>query len=93
MFQLPYSAGVGLNYFYQKSELVLNNLEVGFNGGQKYNLDNIVRFNEAQAQANAVNFRPDIWLFPFLNVYGVFGQEALGLNFHLLQKVLSIWMR
>lgn len=73
-FQLPYSAGVGLNYFYQKSELVLNNLEVGFNGGQKYNLDNIVRFNGAQSQANAVNFRPDIWLFPFLNVYGVFGQ-------------------
>jgi hypothetical protein len=73
-YQLPYSAGVSVNYFWQESELTINNLEVGFNNGPLYNLDQIVRFNNATATASAVNIRPDIWLFPFLNVYGILGK-------------------
>jgi hypothetical protein len=71
-FQLPYSAGIGVNYLWQESELVIDNLMVGFNNGPMYNLDEIIRFDKATATANAVNVRPDIWLFPFLNVYGLF---------------------
>ncbi|WP_264565892.1 hypothetical protein [Flavobacterium sp. N3904] len=73
-YQLPYSAGVSVNYFWQESDLTISNLEVGFNNGPQYNLDQIIRFNSAVATANAVNIRPDIWLFPFLNVYGIFGK-------------------
>ena len=39
-----------------------------------YNLDEIVRFNKARATASALTVRPDIWLFPFLNIYGIFGK-------------------
>jgi hypothetical protein len=60
-----------VNYLWQKSDLVLENLYVGFNGGPMYNLDEIVRFNEAVSEASAVNIRPDIWILPFLNVYGI----------------------
>lgn len=70
-FDLPYSAGLGINYFSQESELVIENLLVGFNGGPQYDLDEIIRFNKAVSTANAINFRPDIWLLPFLNVYGI----------------------
>jgi hypothetical protein len=73
-YDLPYSAGVSVNYFWQESDLVINNLYVGFNNGPQYNLDQIVRFNGATATASAINVRPDIWLFPFLNVYGIFGK-------------------
>jgi hypothetical protein len=73
-FQLPYSAGVSVNYFWQESDMVLENLMVGFNGGPMYDLDEIIRFDGAVSSANAVNFRPDIWLFPFLNVYGIFAK-------------------
>jgi hypothetical protein len=73
-FQLPYSAGVSVNYFWQKSDLTIDNLQVGFNNGPMYNLDQIIRFNSAVAEASALNVRPDIWLFPFLNVYGIFGK-------------------
>ena len=73
-FKLPYSAGIGVNYFWQQSELTINNLNVGFNNGTQYNLDQIVRFNSAISTANSINIRPDIWLFPFLNVYGIFGK-------------------
>ncbi|MBD80018.1 MAG: hypothetical protein CL840_13985 [Crocinitomicaceae bacterium] len=71
-FDLPYSAGISLNYLFQESSIIINNLQVGFNKGDMYNLDNIIRFNDATAATNAFNFRPDIWVFPFLNVYGIF---------------------
>jgi hypothetical protein len=70
-YDLPYSAGIGINYLWQKSDLIINNLSIGFNNGTMHNLDEIVRFNEAVSEANAINIRPDIWLLPFLNVYGI----------------------
>ena len=73
-FQLPYSAGISVNYFWQESAMIIDKLFVGLNNGPKYNLDEIVRFKDAVANANAINIRPDIWLFPFLNVYGIFAQ-------------------
>ena len=38
-FELPYSAGVSLNYVWQESDLVIENLQVGFNNGPMVNLD------------------------------------------------------
>ena len=73
-YHLPYSAGIGINYLWQESELIIDELKVGFNNGPKYDLDEIIRFDDATATANAINIRPDIWLFPFLNVYGIFAQ-------------------
>jgi hypothetical protein len=36
-FDLPYSAGLSLNYVWQQSDLVIDNLSVGFNNGPMYN--------------------------------------------------------
>jgi hypothetical protein len=73
-YQLPYSAGISINYFWQESDLDISNLNVGFNNGPQYNLDQIVRFNSSVASANAVSIRPDVWLLPFLNVYAILGK-------------------
>jgi hypothetical protein len=73
-YNLPYSAGFSINYFWQQSDLVIDNLNVGFNNGPMYNLDGLVRFNKAFATASALTVRPDIWLFPFLNIYGILGK-------------------
>jgi hypothetical protein len=73
-YDLPYSAGVSLNYFQQESSLIIDNLFVGFNNGPMYNLDEIIRFNEATATAGALTVRPDVWILPFLNIYGVLGK-------------------
>src|SRR6478609_1686422 len=58
-FSLPYSAGIGINYLWQKSELVINNLQVGFNHGPLTNVDQIIRFNNATSEASGINIRPD----------------------------------
>lgn len=73
-FGLPLPAGLSLNYFAQESDLIIDDLLVGFNNGPQYNLDEIVRFNSAVSTANSINLRPDFWLFPFLNVYGIFAK-------------------
>lgn len=72
-YDLPYSAGLSVNFLTQESDLVIDNLNVGFNNGPKYNIDEIVRIPEAIASASALNVRPDIWILPFLNVYGILG--------------------
>ncbi|MBR8538302.1 hypothetical protein KDU71_22215 [Carboxylicivirga sediminis] len=74
-FDLPYSAGVSVQYVWQESDLLIDNLQVGFNNGNLFALDEIVRFKNATAITNGVNVRPDFWLFPFLNIYGIFAKS------------------
>ena len=71
-FSLPYSAGLSVQYLWQKQDLLINNLSVGFNNGPLHSLDEIVRFENSNSEARAINFRPDVWVLPFLNVYGIF---------------------
>lgn len=73
-YDLPYSAGLSSQYFWQESDLIIDNLQVGFNNGQMYSLDGLVRFDKARATASALTVRPDIWLFPFLNIYAILGK-------------------
>jgi hypothetical protein len=74
-YDLPYSAGLSIQYLWQKQDLLIDNLNVGFNNGPQYNLDEVVRFDNSISEAAGVNFRPDIWLLPFLNVYGIFAKS------------------
>src|SRR3954465_10243392 len=74
-FKLPKSAGLSVQYLWQQSDIIINNLQVGFNNGPKYNLDEIIRFDKAQTTTNGVNIRPDFWILPFLNVYGVLAKS------------------
>jgi hypothetical protein len=75
-YTLPYSAGVSTQYFGQRSDLVIDNLMVGFNNGPMYDLDGLVKFDKVQARSDGLSLRPDIWLFPFLNVYAILGRSA-----------------
>jgi hypothetical protein len=70
-FSLPYSAGLSVNYLWQQSDLVIENIMVGFNSGPMYDLSNVIRTEKAVSMANGLNLRPDFWIFPFLNVYGI----------------------
>src|SRR4051794_22613480 len=74
-FRLQKSAGMSVQYIYQQSDVIINNLQIGFNNGPKYNLDEIVRFDKAETTTNGVNIRPDFWILPFLNVYAIFAKS------------------
>lgn len=74
-FDLPYSAGLGTQFILSEAPLTIENLMLGFNGGEMHDLDGIVRFDKSVATAQGLSFRPDIWLFPFLNVYAILGKN------------------
>jgi len=71
-FDLPNPYSVMFNYYHQSSELVINNLQLGFNGGPKRNFDDIVHIPKAKATGSALSVRPAIMVLPFLSFYGVF---------------------
>jgi hypothetical protein len=73
-FNLPLPMGVSVNTMWQESDLIIDNLYVGFNNGPQYNLDEVVRFDEAVSSASSIIIRPDFWVLPFLNVYGIFAK-------------------
>jgi hypothetical protein len=59
-----------------------------------YDLDEIIRFNSAIARASALNFRPDVWVFPFLNIYGLCTQAktSTAINAGLwLPDTSNVW--
>lgn len=74
-FDLPYSAGVGVQYLNSVAPLTIDNLMVGFNNNTMQDLDGLVRFDRSEATAQGISVRPDVWLFPFLNVYAILGKN------------------
>lgn len=76
-FDLPEPIGISTNYMHFKQGLLLENILVGFEGiGQSedpVNLDEFLVFEELSTTGNIMLVKPDIWLFPFMNVYGIIG--------------------
>lgn len=75
-FDLPYPTGFMLNYMYIDQGLRIDNMRLGLKTG---NVDiplsdaDFIGFGENSIVAETLIFRPDVWVFPFLNVYGIFG--------------------
>lgn len=74
-FDLPYSAGIGSQFIVSEAPLTIENLMVGFNYAEMRDLDGLVRFDKSVATAEGLSIRPDVWLFPFLNVYAILGKN------------------
>jgi len=76
-FELPEPLGIAINYMHLKQGLLLENLLVGFEGVNNsldpVNLDDFVNFTELSTIGNIYIVKPDIWLFPFMSVYGTLG--------------------
>lgn len=87
-FNLPLPAGFMLNYFIANQDVVIPEIAVGFADGilpeiPLTDITRIIDFEEVSATAWSINVRPDIWIFPFLNVYGIFGKAYAQTNVKL----------
>ena len=75
-FDIPYPLGLMVNTIWMKQGLIIDNLQLGLTTD---NLDipltpiEFIKFGENYNSSFSTTFRPDIWILPFLNVYGLFG--------------------
>lgn len=75
-FDIPYPAGIMGNYMWMRQTLIFDNMQLGL---KTDNVDipltdvDFIKFGENSNTSYSVNVRPDLWVFPFLNVYGIFG--------------------
>ncbi|WP_297097586.1 hypothetical protein [uncultured Draconibacterium sp.] len=92
-FNIPYPAGGMLNYFVAKQDVEIPEIAIGFNNSEMLDLTELLEFGTVNAQATSVNVRPDLWVFPFFNVYGIFGkawaQTEVELTYPITLKAVS----
>ena len=69
-FELPPAFGVMVNYYYQKSSILISDLQLGVNNGPLHDAS-FIQFGDSTAHANALTVRPSFMLFPFLSFYTV----------------------
>ena len=76
-FDIPYPVGAMVNYIQMDQGILIDNFQLGL---ETNNIDvpltpveGLIGFGDNSNKSYAVNFRPDVWVFPFLNVYGLFG--------------------
>jgi hypothetical protein len=75
-FDIPYPVGLMGNYMWLEQGLKIDNLQLGL---KTDNLDipltgvDFIEFGKNTNTSYTFNVRPDIWVLPFLNVYGIFG--------------------
>lgn len=73
-FLLPLPVGLNINSFYANQGITLSQLGLSVNDNPVQPVDWIT-LGEATSRVTSVNFRGDLWVLPFLNVYG-FGGKA-----------------
>lgn len=78
-FDIPKPVGIMLNYFVAGQNVIIPEIEIGFSDGiiqdiPLTDISELIEFEEIHAVAHSISVRPDIWVFPFLDIYGIFGK-------------------
>ena len=89
-FDIPYPIGMMTNFLWMDQELVIDNMQLGL---KTDSLDipmtaiDFIEFGDNKNTSYAFNVRPDVWVLPFLNVYGLFGYGKSHTEVNLVAPV------
>jgi len=70
----PLPLGFMVNYIHQKTEVNIEKPRIALGGSDLVSVD-FLEFEPVVNYTNVVNFRADAWVFPFLNVYGIYARS------------------
>lgn len=76
-FLLPYPIGIMINGYVSSQDVTISDLAIGINDSPMVSLDGVVGFSNVSANVQNLNFRTDLWVLPFLDVYGIFGSASV----------------
>lgn len=83
-FDIPYPAGVMVNYVAARQEMIIDAIDIGINNSEMVDFSGLIEFSDIQSEVTTFNVRPDLYILPFWNVYGL-----LGYNWTQTRVVLS----
>ncbi|WP_057938993.1 hypothetical protein [Algoriphagus resistens] len=86
-YDLPYAWGASAIYFTQQQQILIESTAVGFGGSDLVDISRFIKFGPTIATTNAYSFRPDVWVLPFLNVYGILGGGTTSTEVTLLDPI------
>ncbi|MFK5856870.1 MAG: hypothetical protein QM503_12130, partial [Bacteroidota bacterium] len=89
-FDIPYPIGVMVNYIWMDQGIDITNMQLGLKTDDKdipLTPVDFIDFGETRNTSYAFNIRPDVWVFPFLNVYGLFGYGESRTEVNLVAPV------
>ena len=69
--KMPLPFGIGVNYAYANQPIEISRIAVAVNDGEYVDLSELIKFDELSSTAHLMNLRADLWLLPFMNVYGM----------------------
>ena len=76
-FDIPYPAGIMGNFIWMEQRIIIDNMQLGLKVENGVDIPltpvDFLQFGDNTNTSYTANLRPDIWVFPFLNVYGIFG--------------------
>ncbi len=82
-FDLPYPYGANIIYFYMTQGIDMGNFGLSFGDNPlNHAWSDVIKFKDTKTVVNTVNARFDLWLFPFLNVYGLLGKGWSSTTVH-----------
>lgn len=84
-FDLPAPFGFNIGLFAMSQGVIVSNLGLGFNNPAQP--ATFIKFQEAKAEITNWNVRADLWVFPFLNVYGIAGTGPGHTTVHIIEPV------
>jgi hypothetical protein len=74
-FDIPWPFGIMINSFYGNQGINISDINVGIRGPDStfgpVDLSNVIVFDDVSAKAWNLNVRADMYVLPFLNVYGL----------------------
>jgi len=71
---LPLPLGFSVNYIYQTTKINLIDPRIALGGSDFVSID-FVDFETVENHTNVINLRVDAWVFPFLNIYGIYAHS------------------
>ena len=90
-FDIPYPIGVMGNFIWMDQGILIDNMQLGLKTNNQgiplTNVDEFIKFGDNTNTSFGSNFRPDIWILPFLNVYGIFGYGSSETSVRLTEPV------
>jgi len=69
--RMPLPIGLGVNYAFADQPIKISRLAVGANDSEMVDMTNFIVFDDLNSRVHALNFRADLWVLPFLNLYGM----------------------